>query len=72
MIEQEAAKATRGRYDLSGEAEDIRQAAWTAAYEAMARGGGIENTGGYLRRTVRYAIKGYIKALRRDALGHRS
>lgn len=56
---------------MANELEDLKQQAWVAVCEAVHRAGGIENTGGYLRRTIRYAVKDYIRAYRRDALSHR-
>ena len=68
IIDQETYKATRGR-GLTAELEDIRQAAWTAIAQTMAKGEGLETMGGYVRRTARYAIKAYIKAARKAAGG---
>jgi len=64
IIDQETYKATRGRRGLTAELEDIRQAAWTAIAAAMVKTG-TDLDGGYARRTARYAIKAYIKALKR-------
>jgi len=63
IIDQETYKATRGR-GLTAELADIRQAAWTAIAAAMQRTG-EDLDGGYARRTARYAIKAYIKSLKR-------
>lgn len=49
---------------MTAELADIRQAAWTAIAAAMQKTGG-DLDGGYARRTARYAIRAYIKALKR-------
>ena len=50
----------------------MKQSAWVAVTEARERIDAANPQGAYIRKVVRYSMQRYIKALRRDALGHRS
>lgn len=56
---------------LEAEYEDIRQTAWLTYVKVRSKADKARAPGAYLRKAVRTELIRYIKALRRDALGHR-
>lgn len=70
IIDAEARAIVKGQ-GAAIEAGDLRQVAWVAVTEAKAKIEAASPFGAYVRKVARYAMKAYIRRLRRDALGHR-
>ena len=71
IMDEEVYSAMQGK-GLEAEFEDIRQTAWIAYLKVKAKAEKARAPGAYLRKAIRTELHRYIKALRRDALGHRS
>lgn len=71
IIDEEAHAMLKKSPYLEREREDMKQAAWVAIAEAHEQIEKAEPLGAYVRKVARYAMRGYIRTLRRDAMGHR-